>query len=146
MPEPARKGTMRRDDWPTRLQDEIDRGAKRPFRYGRHDCCLAVTRCIKAMTGIETAKPFRGYGNERDAFRTLARHGGVVGIAERVAREQGFEEIAPMKAQRGDIVLLDTPREALGVVDLTGRTVLTAARGGGWRRFAVSDAKRAWRI
>lgn len=139
----------RKPDWPSRLAASIESARKRRFAWGEHDCCLFACACIAAMTGVDPARGFRGrYRNRRGALRALRRRAGG-GLAETVAAlaaRHGYAEIAPLKAGRGDLVLL-TGRGAgpdgLGIC--VGRAALVATPEG-LQAITPQAWQRAWKI
>ena len=138
--------------WDSALARAREAAEARPFRWGRHDCCLAACDLILAMTGRDPAERLRGYANRREAEVVIARAGGFEALVEGLARHFGCEEIEPGFAARGDAALLGSHGEmhlpggfALGVVDLCGRKVLAPARRG-WYRAPIAAVRRAWAI
>lgn len=137
---------MRLENWPGLLEEFIEQSLHAPFEWGARDCCLFAADAVRAMTGEDYAAEFRGrYRSARSAQQVLAAFGGVSGIVERT----GFEEIAPLMAQRGDVVLVNTEAgDALGVVGMDGRVVCQGPDG---LTFLNPDsfgfgASRAWRV
>lgn len=115
--EPRRR---RLDGWEKRLAEFIAARMDDPFVWGVSDCCLFACDAIKAMRGDDPAAWFRGrYDDMRGAaaaLREFSEGGGLEDVAERIAREQGFDEISPAFAQRGDCLLIATDGgSALGV-------------------------------
>jgi len=156
---------VRNPDWLPRLEAAVARARALPFAWGRHDCCLFPCDVVRAMTGVDLARGWRGrYRSLLGARRMLRRRGGLKALAEGVARRHGLAEIPPATARRGDVVLLDASslagRFALGpagsgsaclaVVDLTGAAALTVAApdatGGGLVEVPMPLWRRAWRI
>ncbi len=141
----------RRPDWPERLDQSLRAAACRPFRYGRHDCCLSVCNAVRAMTGEDLAAGIRGYKNKQEALAALQDAGGLPRLARRITRQRKIAEIAPAFAQRGDIAIvipgkdLDLEAPALAIVDMTGQQILVASKVG-WRALPRRRAARAWRI
>jgi hypothetical protein len=136
----------RKEGWERRLDETIRAAFGRPFSWGSFDCCLFAADCVGVLTGIDPAQQFRGYKTARGAAGVLRRNGGVAGVASRMARQNGAEEIRPAFAQRGDVVLIKAPRgESLGVVGLDGRTALVPDKVG-LRAVPLTLAARAWRI
>lgn len=142
----------------------------RAFAWGEWDCCLAAAAWIERATGLDVAAPFRGrYRTRLGAARVLQAFagGGVAALAEKIAAQFGFEEVPPLFAQRGDVVLVDgilqpdtteedpqtsaedaTPDPygpALGVVSADGWHFLVPGPGG-VLRVPLAKARRAWRI
>src|SRR5579875_2078687 len=88
----------------------LDR-ANAPHKYGENDCCLCAGDGIRAMTGVDIAEDFRGYKTQRGALMAIRKVTGgstVEHAAEYVANKYGLPEHAhPLKAQRGDLVLIE---------------------------------------
>lgn len=115
----------RRTDWHQRLCTFLAETADRPFAPGRHDCALFAAGAVKAVTGRDPARGWRGY-------RTVAR--GQVRL-----RQAGFEDhvalarsLFPQTAQPmpGDLAVIETPDgPALGVVQ---GTMIYAPAAKGW--------------
>jgi hypothetical protein len=96
---------MRHEDWPERLNDLLIECSNKPFVWGHHDCCLFAAHAVRELTGDDHTGPFMGrYRSARTAAKLLAEHGGVRGIAGAALGE----EIPPLTAGRGDVVLLHT--------------------------------------
>ncbi len=141
---------MRFEDWPSRLERYLVETRARAFRWGEWDCCLAACSAIEAMTGIDPGAAFRGaYSTEQGAARAMLRSGagGVAETAAAVCEALGFRQVPPLTAQRGDAVVFDQVElgPTLGLVGLDGM-IWAASRDGGWARFALSCAHRAWRV
>jgi hypothetical protein len=137
---------MRRQHWPALLADELARARDRPFRYGEHDCCLFAANVALALTGSDPAATLRGrYKTRLGAQRLIAAAGGLESLAAQLASASGYAEIAPLLAQRGDAVLIETARaDALGVIDDAGRIACAGLHGLVYLPAAVG--RRAWRI
>jgi len=58
---------MRHPNWRPALRDYVEDVARKPFRYGSHDCALFTAGAVKAMTGVDHA---RGW---RSQYRSLAK-------------------------------------------------------------------------
>lgn len=99
--------------WPEILASEIEGARERPFSFGAgHDCTAFAMRIVAAMTGRDHMAEFPAYTSEAEADAILAAHGGLHAMATR----QFGAPIAVAYAQRGDLVLLPTPRgDALGI-------------------------------
>ncbi len=96
----------RRKDWEARLGAYLDKVRARPFRYGQHDCCLFAGNAVRAMTGRDPVKEFRGkYRSAATAQRALREIGG--GDLAHVMTAKFGTPIAPALAQRGDLVMSD---------------------------------------
>lgn len=124
------------------------------FEWGRHDCCLFAADWVRECLGVDPAAAVRGnYSSALGAGR-VSREAGCppeTHGAEWWPGHAGLEEIAPLRAQRGDLVSvaanqLWTPNAAgmsLGIV--TGRTA--AAPGmEGLVFLSLHQWRRAWRV
>ena len=131
---------MRPDGWEQRLYKSLDNQS--PFVWGQSDCCLFAADAVKAMTGTDPAKEFRGrYKSEKGAARILARLGGL----RKAIGSVMSEEINPLLAQRGDIVLLNNSgREIAGVIKSRGQ--ISAKGVSGVIELPIRDAVCAWRV
>lgn len=134
----------RLSDWPERLAGKINASRNQPFVWGENDCCLFAMDCVNAITGVDLAKPYRGYSTQIQALRMLNKNGGVAGIADVVAEKYNIPEIQPLKAQRGDVCLFDIGRgDTLGIV--AGEHIF-APGADGLIGFPILQAVRTWRI
>jgi len=133
----------RYQDWPDRFEASVAAAAPRSFRYGKWDCCLAVADIVAAMTGTDLAAPYRGrYSSRKEALRL--GNGALRGFLEEALSE--LPSIPVLCAQRGDIVLVQRPRDvSLGLIALNGKAILAASRKG-FMLFSLSLAVRAWRV
>lgn len=131
---------MRPDGWEQRLYESLENQG--PFVWGQSDCCLFAADAVKAMTGTDPAKEFRGrYKSEKGATRILAKLGG---LRKAIGSVMG-EEINPLLAQRGDIVLLNNAgRGIAGVINSRGQ--ISAKGVSGVIELPIRDAVCAWRV
>src|SRR5690606_16299333 len=103
---------MRVEGWEAALYGYIAAARRRPFEWGKFDCCLFAADVIRALTGLDPAADLRGrYRTALGAKRIVNREGGsLAALAERRFAPLG---IAPLKgpkfARRGDILLLQVP-------------------------------------
>ena len=139
---------QRHPSWPACLDAYFQAHRQTPFQYGRFDCCLMVADAVLAMTGTDLAAAFRGrYESATAAGRAVKECCGSISIAmlaAKIAAENGMPEIEPLRAGRGDMVLLRRPR-SLGVVATNGREIVVAGRNG-LQSAPLTDCLRAWRI
>lgn len=141
-------GLKRKEDWVILLDTAIKERQEEPFKYGKHDCCLAACDCVLAMTGTDIAEEFRGYKSEKGANNRLKQHDGVVGVAYYTAEKFGLPEVSRLKAQRGDLALVRTEKniEAIGIIDTSGMHILSAASPRGWKAHELSRGIAFWRV
>ncbi len=141
---------MRRvKNWDIKLWAFLEKAERKSFRWGQHDCAIFACNCIKKITGLDVAKPWRGkYKTLRGAAGVLLRiaGGGLVLVAEKIAAENNFEEVPVSFARRGDVVLrAGKLGPALCVVGSDG--VFAVGPGpDGLERVPVANCSRAWRI
>lgn len=132
-------------DWPRRLDEAIAVARVQRFAWGRHDCCLFAADCVLAITGEDPAAAWRGqYDNAAAGYALLtARHKGD--LARAVDEVLGERLGSPAFAQRGDVVMVDTPGGlALGVC--TGRYHVVPTEPEGLVTLRLSQAICAWRV
>src|SRR3990167_5210109 len=151
----TRQSIIRLPDWPERLVGYLATMGKAPFEWGKNDCILFALCAAQAITGLDTAKGFRGkYKNALGAARVMRMRFGAVSLSEAAsvfATELGSEEVSTPFAQRGDIVEADVVSAeggsgpSLGVVDLDGVHALFAGPSGAIR-IKIADCRRAWRV
>lgn len=137
----------RREDWPELLKAYLDGARTRSFAWGENDCILFAAGAVEQMTGIDTASEFRGkYKTEMGAARLL-RKLAPSGLPHAIARALGAEEISPLQAWRGDVVLIPIGdgKSAVGIVDLRGTAVVSVGEVGVEYR-PLSAAVKAWRV
>ncbi len=140
---------MRRyPDWPSRLERYLQAARGRPFSWGENDCALFACGAVAAMTGEDPAARFRaGYRSLAGARKTLARFagGGLAETAARLAAAYGKAEVAPLRAQRGDLCLARGLEgiDGLGVCIGPGALFNTPE---GWVTLPLGELDRAWRI
>jgi hypothetical protein len=128
-------------DWQERLEALIASRIDAPFAWGVNDCCLFAADAVFAMTGHDPAADARGtYSDERSAMRVLRDMGGLEGIASTRA---GGEEISPMRARVGDVVLGKLDRECLGIC---GGATWHGPGADGLVSAPMTAALKAWRV
>jgi hypothetical protein len=105
--------------WPTLLADYLTAQADRPFVWGRHDC---ATFSAGWMLTLGYPSPIAGlaWSSALTALRLMRAHGGYAELITARLGPLGCERIAPVLAQRGDLVLVPIPaqldRYSLGIV------------------------------
>ena len=135
---------MRFEDWPRRLQESVAAAEEAPFAWGSHDCLSFAASVVMAITGEDPAAPVRGrYGSYREALRVTRDLGcsDFPAVFDHLLR---YESIDPLKAQRGDVALVQIEANPSLVV-VEGRTVCGPGAHGLSRQW-LCDARRAWRI
>lgn len=136
---------MRRfPDWVLRLEAAIDRARQQSFEWGSHNCGFFVADVVLAMTGVDPGAEYRGrYKTRRGAYAVVKRVTGG-GMLELAMRAFGEPRKAPLLAQRGDVVLVETELgDTLGIV-LGAKIAATGLSG--LEFLPISEAKVAWAI
>lgn len=140
---------IRFHDWHHRLSEYFAATRARAFAWGDQDCMLWAYGAVEAMTGVDLGADYRGkYSTEQGAARMLRRVGGagVELAAAKLQSDAGLEEIGPLYAQRGDLVLVRSPRgPALAVVALAGDCAWCCGQEG-IEAAPIADYLRAWRV
>ena len=137
---------MRRfDDWPKRLQAELDHAAGVPFEWGTNDCITFAARVVKAITGTDLMLPHQGaYSTAQGAWLVLKRLG-YRDVEAAVGATLGAPLDSVFLAQRGDVVVFDDADGRLGVGICVGEDIAVLALQG-LAFLPVVRAKRAWRV
>lgn len=132
---------MRVNNWESILYAQIESFNAKKFAWGTHDCCTFAADCVKAITGTDKMASYRGgYKSALTAARKLEKAGG---LEKAITAELG-DPIAPLLAQRGDVVCFSSP---LG--DTAGICVgasIAAAGLDGVTYTPINQAFKAWRI
>ena len=141
---------MRFTNWPSRLHSYLQANQSTPFRYGSFDCLSFAAGAAEALTGADVMAPFRGrYTTHLGAMRIAKRTFGVATLPEIVTvmmTAQGWKEVAPSFAQRGDVCLVAQGSDQIaGVIHSNGReAVITTDKGLG--RIPLKSVVRAWNV
>lgn len=138
---------VRKENWGSLLVVEIERHSKLNFQWGVHDCCFSVCDCVRVMTGMDMARSFRWCFNLKDAFWILKEHGGVLGVAEYMAKALGIESIPVKYASTGDVMVVEHGKFelSLGII-VSGGLLYCVSDGQGWVGLDKLKGKKAWRI
>ena len=137
----------RKENWRKLLAEEIDKRSEYKFAYGRHDCCMAATACVKAMTGVNLVREFVEYKNKDQAFEILKDNKGLKNMAIKVTKKYELEEVTPGYEQAGDIVLHEVDGQfALGIMYLTPTHFISPKRPAGWAFVEKDKILKAWRV
>lgn len=135
---------MRRENWPTELANYIDKRSKMPFEWGTNDCCTFACSWVHILVGFDPSVEFRCYHDAKSALKLLKEEGGVEVIAVNVCQQWGWPECPPLQAQRGDVVLMDTPQGAAMGICLGSRCAFPGVDGITFK--LTGEVRRAWRI
>lgn len=131
----------RLSDWEQRLGDVVAQRLAVPFAWGSNDCVLFAADCVFAMTGQDLVADWRGqWSDQSSAVRAIVRAGGL----EAAVQGCGLEQIQPLFAQRGDVVL-----HRQGGVDALAVCVganLAAPGEAGLMFIGLEHGVQAWRV
>lgn len=132
---------MRRNDWRPRLTAYLADVAREPFVMGKHDCALFAAGAVKAMTGRDIARGFRGYRTLAAGIRKARKKGFDDHIAIFADR---FEDVPVSYAQVGDVAVVEAEEgPALGIVQ--GEHIYMAGPAGICLKPLLSST-RAFRV
>jgi hypothetical protein len=149
--------------WQEILHNYLLRRQNESFSWGTMDCCLFACDAVLEMTGIDLAVDFRGkYDSLITAVKAMKRFVAdadedveepndgesdlVEAVAVTIALQHGIEEVPLLMAQRGDVVLLDSPLgKGLGILGLRG-THVHCTGPDGIVEVPLIECSRAWRI
>jgi len=133
---------MRHQDWSKRFNSLIQAASNKPFVWGKHDCCLFAADVVYELTGVDHAQFLRGrYKTHLGAARIIKKLGGVKVIVENALGD----EIQPLLAQRGDIVLIKTKEFGDTLAVCAGEYCLAPGYNG-LAKVSIKEAVAAWRV
>jgi len=133
---------MRHQDWSKRFNSLIQAASNKPFVWGKHDCCLFAADVVYELTGVDHAQFLRGrYKTHLGAARIIKKLGGVKVIVENALGD----EIQPLLAQRGDIVLIKT-KEFGDTLAVCAGEYCFAPGYNGLAKVSIQEAVAAWRV
>lgn len=129
-------------NWPDLLSEHIEEWRHKKFEWGKADCALFCLYAEKAICGSSRFDDFIGqYSSAAGSAKALLKIGAGDLAASVGAR---LDEIEPIKAQRGDVALIDTPDgDALSLV--VGDKVAAMGKDG-LIFLSLGAAKRVWRV
>lgn len=138
---------MRVHDWDVRLADCIEASRAQPFQWGQHDCAIWAMSVRLNLRGRDVKPDWFGkYKTAKGAARHMLRMDAK--NLEEAGRITLGAPIAPLLAQRGDIVLTHDPDapsdwpEVFGVC--LGRDVAVVTADG-LATHPLMAARLAWR-
>lgn len=138
----------RKSGWEGLLSQYIQDNLDRRQEWGQADCSMFVCDWVLQVTGADPAKDFRGkYKTKAGAARAIKKFAGDLdGVAERIAGRLGMEETVPLKARRGDVVMVKgNGGNALGIIDMSGMAVAVQGKDG-LEFVPAVHALKAWRV
>lgn len=95
---------MRLEDWPEKLNDFLS--ADHEFSWPLCNCALFAADGVKAQTGKDFAKAYRGPKTKKGMISRLAKICGG-GVEEAATKELGEPLKGVLLAKRGDVVSFD---------------------------------------
>lgn len=96
---------MKHADWHNQMWEVVRKHEAIPFSWTKRNCCHFAFVAADAMTGANRATVVEEFSaTKRKALRHLLEVGGLRAFISR-----HFGEPVPGRAQRGDIVLVNTP-------------------------------------
>jgi hypothetical protein len=141
-------------NWQELLHNYLLRRQNETFAWGSMDCCLFACDAVRELTETDLAVDFRGkYDSLLTAVKAMKRFTSsdeekhlVELVAEKIALQHEIEEVPLLMAQRGDVILLDSPLgKGLGILGLRG-THVHCAGPDGVVDVPLQECVRAWRI
>ncbi|MCJ2132447.1 DUF6950 family protein [Methylobacterium sp. E-045] len=125
-----------------RLRDHLRAGSASTFVWGFLDCSLWVCDWIAVERGHDPAARLRGtYHDEASCLRLLAREGGLVALASRLADESGLPETSSPMA--GDVGVIETRLGPFLMISTGPRWACKTVRG---VLFAPAGIVKAWSV
>jgi len=139
--------TKRRDDWPIVLEAQIRESKEKEFDWATHNCVLFAANIVLSITGMDFMHKYRERCvSEKSALRIVVEVCGgydVEKFIEILMQDSCFPEKPKNKAQRGDIVLINTEiGPAAAIVGSGGKVVAVGKTG--VVLFPLNKATRAW--
>lgn len=93
--------------------DIIASAEDKPYKLGEHDCLRLACAVVEARTGIDYWPRFKGYKTKRQALAVIARH--ADNLRDAITKTLGTDELPPLFAQRGDLVIYRDSEEHIGI-------------------------------
>jgi len=128
-------------DWQLRLEAFAKERRTMPFVWGTNDCCTFAADAVAAITGAATLHAdLRTYRTAKQAYRTIARHGGISAIATAACGQPQPAAFAGV----GDVVLVTVgKRDALAICNGTAALAPSSA---GLVAVPMAQARQCWRL
>ena len=103
-------GRLKRfENWPERLNQYIADCQQKQFSWGEFDCALFTAGAIKAMTGLDLIRKLDlNYHSVYGANLITKPFGGLLELANTVAKQCAFSKQKISLAKRGDAVTTQT--------------------------------------
>ena len=129
------------DNWELRLSKTVEERLYEPFAWGSNDCVMFSADCLEAMTGVDPVSDLRGqWADSKQALRVITRLGGLPAAVKAC----GLEEVPPLFAKRGDLVL--HRRDGTDALAICLGNQLAGPSESGLLFFGLECGVRAWRV
>lgn len=134
---------MKKIGWETKLITYLHKVTEKKFRPGELDCILFSAGAVKAITGTDYAKPFKGKYKTIDDGLALLKDLGFNSHVDYVASLLP-ELPSVLHAQRGDVAIVKdmNGNDAIGIVQSDHVYLMTL---NGLTLVPLLDATRAFR-
>ena len=93
-------------DWPVRMNKFITGTRDNTYEMGTHDCCTFAGGCIKAMTGEDPMKEFRGKYDSQESGTKVLRTIGNISLYRTLWRKFG-PALPGCRGQVGDLAFFE---------------------------------------
>lgn len=138
---------MRKENWPSILEQKILEDIETPFKWGESDCVLFPAKIAAAILDYDVFKKVEAslfqYDSEEEAAELIREWfaGDMGGIFD-----MAFERIPVKMAGRGDLVIIRLNEiESCGIIDGSGRRAACKSKNG-ILFVPLSKAISAWRV
>lgn len=134
------------NNWPVKLALFLEEKQSQPFDWKTNNCCFFACDWLAILAGVDPAESYRPRVTSALAMgRILKEEGGVEAMADKDFPARGWRNVDVKMAQRGDIVLADTPEgPAIGVCG--GAVSWFAGPKGLSAISTIHQCRKAWKI
>lgn len=133
---------QKKPNWRSELFAFVEASVREPFAAGKNDCALFAAGAVRAMTGHDPAKGWRGKYRTLKTGKKRLKEAGYSDLGEMAAAH--FPEVPPLMAQVGDIATIEGDEDpVLGIVQ--GAFIWVRMIDGIGSR-PLTDAKRVFRV
>lgn len=138
-------GIVRYYDWPRRLSEYIAQDVK--FIRGYSDCVIYVTDAVRAITGHDMAKKWRGTYNTYEEAMAIIATEFQGNILNPFIDTFGKPHENIFMARRGDVVYCRTnDGHTLGFVDDSGYRVVFMSENIGKSYLGIASITKVWAV
>lgn len=137
----------RKNDWPIRLSNYLEKVKDKKFKWGTHDCVMHSVNAVRAITGTDLATGYRKLYRTEEKAREIVKHLFGDNTDNMFIECLGSYSYKVKKARRGDIARITFgDQKAYGIVDDTGRFVAMVSPKDGLVRLPLKKAELYWRV